>query len=105
MKILKSFETPFFGLKMYLAVSMTFLHSNNTIFREKDYVSCFLKLGRFFGNIAILEEIFMEHIKSGSLQFQFSFDLICSLISRIRDIAENCSSLSLAPMYLEKAVL
>ena len=44
MKISKSFETPFFGLKMYLVVSMTFLHSHYTIFREKDYVSCFLKL-------------------------------------------------------------
>ena len=43
MKISKSFETPFFGLKRCLAVSMTFLHSDNTIFREKVYVSCFLK--------------------------------------------------------------
>ena len=41
-KISKSFETPFFGLKRCLAVSMTFLHSDNTIFREKVYVSCFL---------------------------------------------------------------
>ena len=31
-KISKSFETPFFGLKRCLAVSMTFLHSDNTIF-------------------------------------------------------------------------
>ena len=35
MKISKGFETPFFGLKRCLAVSMTFLHSNNAIFREK----------------------------------------------------------------------
>ena len=34
MKILKSFETLFFGLKRCLAVSMTFLHSDNAIFRE-----------------------------------------------------------------------
>ena len=47
MKISKSFETPFFGLKRCLAVSMTFLHSDNTIFREKVYVSCFLKYPKF----------------------------------------------------------
>ena len=35
MKISKSFETPFFELKRCLAISMTFLHSNNAIFREK----------------------------------------------------------------------
>ena len=34
MKISKSFETPFFDLKRYLAVSMTFFHSDNAIFRE-----------------------------------------------------------------------
>ena len=42
-KISKSFETPLFGLNRCLAVSKTFLHSDNTIFREKIYVSCFLK--------------------------------------------------------------
>ena len=34
-KISKSFETPFFGLKRCLAVSMTYMHSDKTIFREK----------------------------------------------------------------------
>ena len=48
MKFSKTFETPFFGLKRCLAVSMTFLHSDNTIFREKVCLSC------FFNNIANL---------------------------------------------------
>ena len=34
MKISKSFETPFFHLKRCLVLSMTFLHSDNAIFRE-----------------------------------------------------------------------
>ena len=34
MKISKSFETPFFDLKRCLVLSMTFLHSDNAIFRE-----------------------------------------------------------------------
>ena len=44
MKNSKSFEMQFFDLKRCLAVSMTFLHSDNTIFREKLYVSCFLNI-------------------------------------------------------------
>ena len=43
MKISKSFETPFFGLKRCLAVSMTQMHSDKAIFREKVYVSCVFK--------------------------------------------------------------
>ena len=35
MKISKSFETLFSDLKRCLAVSMTYLHSDKTIFREK----------------------------------------------------------------------
>ena len=35
LKISKSFETLFSDLKRCLAVSMTYLHSDKTIFREK----------------------------------------------------------------------
>ena len=35
MKVSKSFETQFFGLKRCLAVSLTYMHSHKTIFREK----------------------------------------------------------------------
>ena len=35
MKFLKSFETLFSDLKRCLAVRMAFLHSDNTIFRER----------------------------------------------------------------------
>ena len=44
MKFSKTFETPFFGLEKCLAVSMTFLHSDNTTFWKNVYVSCFLQV-------------------------------------------------------------
>ena len=34
MKMSKSCETPFFDLKRCLVLSMTFIHSDNAIFRE-----------------------------------------------------------------------
>ena len=91
MKISKSFETPFFGLKRCLAVSMTFLHSDNTIFREKVYVSCFLKV--CLSNMEIVgHQGFVDHRSSINLMdvidvnrlIEINYSSLVEIVVRVR---------------------